>query len=52
MRLPKRLGMPLLGVWLVVTGILQLVPKLSFSGSVEVLALVAIAAGVLIVMDR
>jgi len=45
-------GILLLGPWLIATGLLHLVPRLSFSGSGEVLACLAIAAGVLLVLDR
>jgi hypothetical protein len=47
-----RLGALLLGSWLIATGILHLVPRISFSGSGEILAVLAIAAGVLLVLDR
>ena len=38
-------GILLLGPWLIATGLLQLVPRLSFSGSGEVLAGLAIVSG-------
>jgi hypothetical protein len=47
-----RLGVILLGSWLIATGILYLVPRISFSGSGEILAGLAIAAGVLLLLDR
>jgi len=47
-----RLGALLLGSWLIATGILHLVPRISFSGSGEILAGLAIVAGVLLVLDR
>jgi hypothetical protein len=47
-----RLGIVLLGAWLIATGILHLVPRVSFSGSGEILAGLAIAAGVLLLLDR
>jgi hypothetical protein len=46
-----RLGVLLLGSWLIATGILHLVPRVGFSGSGEILAGLAIAAGVLL-LDR
>lgn len=52
MKLTKSLAMILLGAWLVATGTLNLVPALSFSGSGNILALLAIAAGVLCLLDR
>ena len=47
----KRLGMLLLGIWLIVTGLMQ---ALSVGNPVVhvLLALLAVAAGVLIVLDR
>jgi hypothetical protein len=42
----------LLGIWLVATGLLVLVPRLNFSGSGEILAVLAIATGVCLVMGR
>ena len=47
-----RLGALLLGAWLIASGALHLVPRISFSGSGEILAVLAIAAGVLLVLDR
>ena len=51
MKLTKNLGMLLLGVWLVLTG---LIPLLDFasSGLVTVMAVLAIAAGALILVGR
>lgn len=48
---PKNLGMTLLGIWLIFTG---LIPPLniSFSGLGTVMAVVAIAAGALILVGR
>lgn len=52
MALPKNLGMLLLGIWLILTGLIPLL-KLSFSGLWVLMSLLAIAAGVLIVLgDR
>ncbi|MGC8604930.1 MAG: hypothetical protein ACP5VS_14770 [Desulfomonilaceae bacterium] len=47
----KRLGMLLLGIWLIITGLLQ---ALSIGNPVVsvLLALLAIAAGILIVLER
>ena len=47
-----RLGVILLGSWLIATGVLHLVPRVSFSGGGEILAGLAIAAGVLLLLDR
>lgn len=51
MKLTKNIGMLLLAVWLIVTGIVPLL-NLSFSGLGAVMAILAIAAGVLIVVGR
>ncbi len=44
--------MILLAVWLIATGLVGLVPALNFRGAAEVLALLAIAAGVIILWER
>lgn len=44
--------MILLAVWLIATGLLALFPRLLFNGAVEVLALLAVAAGVVILWER
>jgi len=50
MRSTRQIGMLLLGAWLIAHGVLALVPLLP--GLHVLLALVAIAAGVLILMGR
>ncbi len=53
MRLLQRsAGMLVLGIWLLAQGLLVLVPALHFAGSGTLLALLALAAGVLILLDR
>ena len=51
MNVTRRLGMLLLGIWLIITGLLQ---ALSIGNPVVsvLLALLAIAAGILIVLER
>jgi len=49
MKTPKNLGTMLLAIWLIVYGLLQFV---SFNHSGLVLAVLAIAAGILILMQR
>ena len=44
--------MILLAVWLIASGILALAPRLAFPRAAEVLALLAIAAGVVIFWER
>ena len=51
MNLTKNLGMLLLGIWLVVTGLLQVV-SIHVPAIGPILALLAIVAGVLILMGR
>jgi hypothetical protein len=51
MKLTKNLGMLLLGIWLIVTGLIPLL-NLSFSGLGLFMALFAIAAGVLVILGR
>ena len=51
LKLPKHLGMLLLGIWLIVTGLLQVV-SIHIPAIGTILALLAIAAGVLILLGR
>lgn len=50
-RLSKNLGMLLLGIWLILTGLLPLL-SLTFPASGTILALLALAAGVLLLLRR
>jgi hypothetical protein len=51
MRLPKNLGMILLAVWLIATGALSFV-TITFAHTGELLAILAIAAGILLLLGR
>jgi hypothetical protein len=53
MKLPRNLGMLLLAVWLILFGLLT-APflKVHFAYSGDILAVLAIAAGVLLLMQR
>jgi len=51
MKLTRNLGMLLLAAWLILTGVIPLL-NLSFSGLGTLMAVLAIAAGVLIVVGR
>jgi len=51
MRIFKNLGMLLLGIWLIATGLLPLIHP-NFSGIGTMMEILAIAAGVLILMGR
>lgn len=51
MKLTRNVGMLLLAVWLILTGLVPLL-NFGFSGLATVMAVLAIAAGVLIVVGR
>ena len=51
MKVTRNIGMLLLAVWLILTGLLPLL-NVGFSGLGTVMAVLAIAAGVLIVVGR
>jgi len=51
MKVIRNLGMLLLGIWLIATGLIPLL-NLSFSGLRTFMAVVAIAAGALIIVGR
>jgi hypothetical protein len=51
MRLTRNVGMLLLGIWLILTGLLQ-IASISIAGIGIILALLAIVAGILILMGR
>jgi len=51
MKLTRNLGMVLLAVWLIMTGVIPLI-NLSFAGLGAVMAGLAIASGVLIIIGR
>jgi hypothetical protein len=45
------LGMPLLGVWLILYGLISLL-SLSFTGLVQLMGALALVAGILILLGR
>ncbi len=51
MKTTKNLGMLLLGAWLILTGLEQLA-HLSFSGLWLIMAILALAAGLLIIVGK
>ena len=51
MKLQKNLGMLLLAIWLIVSGLIALL-NFSFAGLPVIMAILAIAAGVLILLGR
>jgi hypothetical protein len=48
----KNVGMLLLGIWLIVSGVVALVPALFFSGFGTIMAILAATAGIFILMRR
>jgi hypothetical protein len=50
MRLPKNLGMLLLAIWLIATGLIELF-SVSFANQTEIMAILAVAAGVLLLLS-
>ena len=50
-RLTKNLGMILLGIWLIMTGLIPLL-HFNFEGLYLIMAVLAIVTGVLILLDR
>jgi hypothetical protein len=51
MKFTRNLGLLLLGIWLIVTGLIPLF-HFNFSGLDTIMAVLAIAAGVLILLGR
>ncbi len=51
MKLTKSLGMLLLGIWLILTGLMQII-NLPIPGMDFIMAVLAIVAGVLILLGR
>jgi hypothetical protein len=51
MRITKSIGMLLLSIWLILTGLIALL-KFSFTGLDIIMAILAIAAGVFILIGR
>ena len=51
MKITKKIGILLLGIWLILTGLIPLF-KFTFSGLDTIMAILAIAAGVLLLLQR
>ena len=51
MKITKNLGFLLLSIWLILTGLISIL-KFNFSGMPLIMAILAIAAGVLILLGR
>jgi hypothetical protein len=52
MRFTKNIGMLLLAVWLILYGLFGLIPRLSFEGEPMLMAILAIVAGIFILIGR
>lgn len=52
MNFTKNIGMLLLAIFLIITGLIGLVPSIAFAGVGTVMAILAIAAGVFILVGR
>lgn len=48
----KNIGMLLLGIWLVVSGLVAIVPAVFFDGLRVIMAILAILAGIFILLRR
>ena len=48
----KNVGMLLLGIWLILSGLIVLVPAIYFSGLGTVMAILAVIAGIFILMRK
>jgi hypothetical protein len=48
----KNVGMLLLGIWLIVSGVTVLVPAIYFNGLGTIMAILAVIAGVFILMRK
>ena len=49
--IPTSLGRLLTGAWLILTGLVILLPVMRFNGYETILAILAIVAGILLIMD-
>jgi hypothetical protein len=52
MNITKNIGMLLLGIWLIASGVIALIPAVYFNGLGTIMAILAILAGILILMRR
>ena len=52
MNLTKNIGMLLLGIWLIVSGVVALVPAVFFNGLGAIMAILAVFAGIFILMRK
>jgi hypothetical protein len=52
MKFTKNIGMLLLAIWLILTGLFTVVPSLNFSQEAMVMAMLGIVSGVFIAIGR
>ena len=52
MKFPKNVGMLLLGVWLILTGLTAIAPGLNFSEMPKVMAVLALVAGAFVLLGK
>jgi len=52
MKFPKNIGMLLLGVWLILTGLIVIAPGLNFSELPKVMAVLALVAGAFVLLGK
>lgn len=52
MKITSNIGMLLLAIWLIISGVIVLIPSLAFTSAGTILACLAIAAGVCILIGR
>ena len=52
MEVTKNIGMLLLGIWLIVSGLVAIVPALFFNGLGTLMAILAVIAGIFILMRK
>jgi len=52
MDVTKNVGMLLLGIWLIASGVITLVPAIYFNGLGTIMAILAVAAGIFILLRK
>ena len=52
MNLTNNVGMLLLGIWLIVSGLIALVPAVYFNGLGSIMAILAVLAGIFILLRK
>jgi hypothetical protein len=52
MDITKNVGMLLLGIWLIISGVVALVPAVYFNGMGAIMAILAVLAGIFILLRK